>query len=100
MISQNEVLVENGSHKIAIPNLAQKGSPKIVTPKNPKDPIFTAEEEALLEVVNKKWPGALPSEIELVKLGSTLKKDRIHILNWFKQRRVKKRSRNDPNVSP
>ena len=53
-----------------------------------QETVYTTEEESLLEAAYKNLPLADPPEIELVKLGATLKKDRRHIIDWFKQRRV------------
>jgi hypothetical protein len=53
-----------------------------------QETIFTAEEESILEAAFKNSPLTDPPEIELVKLGATLKKDRRHITDWFKQRRI------------
>ena len=46
------------------------------------------EEESLLEAAYKNSSLTDPPEIELVKLGATLKKDRRHITDWFKQRKI------------
>lgn len=53
-----------------------------------QETIFTAEEESLLEAAYKNSPLTDPPEIELVKLGASLKKDRRHIKDWFNQKRI------------
>ena len=60
-----------------------------------QETVYTTEEESLLEAAYKNSPLADPPEIELVKLGATLKKDRRHITDWFKQRRVNDLKKSD-----
>jgi hypothetical protein len=56
--------------------------------------IFTKKEEKILEdaylndMPNTDRRLEHPPEMILVKLGSTLKKDRHHILDWFRQRNI------------
>lgn len=48
---------------------------------------YTAEEESLLEAAYENSPHTDPPELVLVKLGATLKTERRHIIEWFKQKR-------------
>ena len=56
--------------------------------------IFTEKEEEILEdaflnyMPNSDKRLKNPPEMILVKLGSTLKKERHHILDWFRQRKI------------
>ena len=62
--------------------------PLVVAAGNRPESLFTPEEESVLEASYKNYDNTL-SELEIVKLTSMLKKDRVHIINWFKQRATK-----------